>query len=125
MIFQKIKILSDENISPKVVTFLRENGLDILDVKEQGWLGKEDHELLNNAYRSKRFVLTHDSDFGTLAIHEGKNFHGIIYIRLKNCHPHNVIKMCHQLLDLKTDLTPGTLIVVEELRLRIRKFDVK
>ncbi|MFQ5823857.1 MAG: DUF5615 family PIN-like protein [bacterium] len=50
MIIQKIKILSDENISPKVVAFLREYGSDILDTKEQGWFGKEDEELLNIAY---------------------------------------------------------------------------
>jgi predicted nuclease of predicted toxin-antitoxin system len=124
MIFQKIKILSDENVSPKVVKFFRNNRIDVLDVKEQGWFGKEDHELLNIAYQSKRFVLTHDSDFGTLAIHEGQEFYGIIYLRLKNCHPQNVIKMCNQLLELKVDLAPETLIVVEEFRLRIRQFNM-
>ena len=32
-----VKILTDENISPKVVSFLRNVGLDVLDVKEQHW----------------------------------------------------------------------------------------
>ncbi len=41
MIIQKIKILSDENISPKVVAFLRECGIDILDTKEQSWFGNK------------------------------------------------------------------------------------
>ena len=124
MIFQKMKLLVDENISPKVVAFLRSHGIDVLDTKEQSWFGKEDEELLEIAYKEKRFVLTHDSDFGTLAIHEGKRYYGIIYIRVRYLHPQNVIRVCEQLLELKRELTPGTIIVVEEARLRIRKFDV-
>ena len=49
----------------KVVIHLRKIGVDILDVKEQEWFGKEDEILLNIAYQESRFVLTHD--FGTLA----------------------------------------------------------
>lgn len=67
-----IRILTDENISPKVKAFLRQYGLDILDTKEQQWFGKDDEDLLSIAYQEQRFVLTHDSDFGTLAINEGK-----------------------------------------------------
>ncbi|MBW2430389.1 MAG: DUF5615 family PIN-like protein [Deltaproteobacteria bacterium] len=37
MKLQDVKILADENISPKVVAFLRSAGLDVLDVKEQSW----------------------------------------------------------------------------------------
>lgn len=120
MIFQEVKVLADENISPKVVEFLRQKEIDVLDTKEQGWFGREDEELLNIAYRDQRFIFTHDSDFGTLAIHEGKKYYGIIYIRLKNLHPQNVIRVCNQLFQLKTELSPGTIIVVEEARLRIR-----
>lgn len=124
MIFNKIKVLADENVSPKIIAYFRQQGIDVLDTKEQGWFGKEDEELLNIAYKEKRFILTHDSDFGSLAIHEGKRYYGIIYIRVKNLHPKNVINVCKQLLEIKTKLIPGTLIVVEETRLRIRQFDV-
>ena len=72
-----IKILADENISPKVVAYLRSLGLDILDVKEQQWFGKPDADLLHIAFTEQRFVLTHDSDFGELAINEGKRCYGL------------------------------------------------
>jgi len=36
MRLQDVKILK-ENISPKVVRFLRDVGFDVLDVKEQHW----------------------------------------------------------------------------------------
>ena len=124
MLFQNIKILADENISPKIVAFFRSYGIDVLDVKEQGWFGKEDEELLDIAFQENRFVLTHDSDFGTLVIFQGKPYYGIVYIRLKNLHPQNVIEVCRQLIELKTEIKPGALIVVEESRLRIRQFNM-
>lgn len=117
-----IKILTDENISPKVVSFLRKNGFDVLDAKEQHWCGKDDEALLNTAYREQRFVMTHDSDFGTLAINEKKPYHGIIYLRVKNSKPGNVMKVCEQLFRLDIDFSPRTILVVEELRIRVRQF---
>jgi predicted nuclease of predicted toxin-antitoxin system len=80
MKLHSVKIFTDENISPKVVAFLRQCGYDILDTKEQQWYGKDDEDLLNIAYQEQRFVLTHDSDFGTLAINEGKPYCGILYL---------------------------------------------
>jgi hypothetical protein len=49
MKLHNVKIFTDENISPKVVAFLRQYGLDILDTKEQQWHGKDDEDLLNIA----------------------------------------------------------------------------
>ncbi len=63
-----IKILTEENISPKVAEFPRDICYDVLDVKEQRWYGREDEALLNIACRDHRFGLTHDSEFGILAI---------------------------------------------------------
>jgi predicted nuclease of predicted toxin-antitoxin system len=68
MKFLSLKILTDENISPKVVSFLREKGIDIIDTKEEKWHGREDEYLLEKAFEDNRFILTHDSDFGTLAV---------------------------------------------------------
>lgn len=121
MKFRNLKILADENVSPKVVSFFRQQGMNVLDTKEQHWYGKDDDKLLEYAYRQKRFVLTHDSDFGTLAINEGKKYYGIIYFRLRNLHPDNIIRVCQQLFILDTELFPGAILVVEEARMRIRQ----
>ena len=45
-----IKILADENVSSKVVVYLRNIGFDVLDIKEQHWFGKADADLLQIAY---------------------------------------------------------------------------
>jgi predicted nuclease of predicted toxin-antitoxin system len=111
--------LTDENISPRVVTFLRQRGLEVLDVKEHGWHGKEDTYLLKQAYLTHRVVLTHDADFGTLAINQGQEYYGIIYLRLRNLKVSNVIKVLDRLFIMEIEFQPGMLMVVEETRVRI------
>lgn len=116
----QIKILADENISPKVVAYLRTLNLDVKDVKEEGWCGKTDADLLEFAFHESRFVLTHDSDFGTLAIHAGKPCFGILYLRLRNLHPDNITSVCRRLFSLDTSVYAGTILVIEENRIRLR-----
>lgn len=120
MTFRELRLLADENISPKVVAFLRQQGLDVLDVKEQGWQGQDDETLLAKAYQDQRFVLTYDADFGRLAIHLGKPHYGILYLRLRNLRPDYVNRILAKLLAMDYSISPGTLIVVEDTRLRIR-----
>jgi predicted nuclease of predicted toxin-antitoxin system len=120
MRLQDVKILTDENISPKVVKFLRKVGLDVLDVKEQHWYGQNDEALLDIAYRDHRFVLTHDSDFGTLAVNKGKPYYGILYLRLKNLNSRNVIRVCGHVFRKDLDVSSGTILVIGETRIRIR-----
>jgi predicted nuclease of predicted toxin-antitoxin system len=97
MNLNQVMLLTDESISPKVVACLRHMGLDVLDAKEQLWHGTEDEELLTRAYGGERFILTHDSDFGTLAINQGKTCYGILYLRLKSMKSVNVIQACSDL----------------------------
>ena len=100
MKIQDIKFMTDENVSPKLVTFLRQQNIDVLDVKEQKWYGKVDEELIEIAFQEKRYIITHDSDFGTLAVNEGKRYYGITYIRLRNQNPRNVTKVFENLLSV-------------------------
>ncbi|MDU9049638.1 MAG: DUF5615 family PIN-like protein [Candidatus Electrothrix sp. Rat3] len=120
MRLHQIKLLADENISPKVVASLRQQGIDVLDTKEQMWQGATDEALLNIAYQEERFVLTHDSDFGTLAVNQGKPCYGILYLRLKNLKSANVSNVCTGLFQRDMEIIPHTLWVIEETRIRIR-----
>jgi predicted nuclease of predicted toxin-antitoxin system len=120
MKFRSLKILTDENISPRVVSFLRQKGTDVIDTKEEKWHGKDDEYLLEKAFSDNRFILTHDSDFGTLAIKEGKNYYGIVYLRIKIPKVINVIRVIDKLLSLDTELYEGNIIVVDDARIRIR-----
>jgi predicted nuclease of predicted toxin-antitoxin system len=64
--------------------------------------------------------ITHDSDFGTLAINQGEPCYGIFYLRLKNLKAVNVICTCENLFQKDLDIFPHTIWVIEETRIRIR-----
>ncbi|MCB1178268.1 MAG: DUF5615 family PIN-like protein [Leptospiraceae bacterium] len=81
MELKRYSFLSDENIHPDVVKYLRNQNIEIKDVKESGLSGKSDSYLLNLAFKENRIILTHDSDFGRLAILENAKFVGIIFLR--------------------------------------------
>ncbi len=115
-----LKILTDENISPKVVSFLREKGFDVIDAKEKGWQGAADKFLMAAAWEEKRFILTHDSDFGTLAINEGVPCYGIIYLRLKDLRVEKVKESLDKFLKVGKEISEGTIIILKDTQLRIR-----
>ncbi len=81
MILKECALLSDENLDPEVVAFLRGMGFDVLDVKEAILQGTSDLELLRMAFRRKRVIVTHDPDFGRLVVLESEPFVGIIFLR--------------------------------------------
>jgi len=120
MALHHLKILTDENISPRVVLFLREKGIDVVDVKEKGWQGADDTVLMAVALEEKRFILTHDSDFGTLAINEGVPCCGIIYLRLKGLRAEKVKESLDKFIELKKEISEGTIIVLQDRQVRIR-----
>ena len=120
MKISSLKLLTDENVSPRIVSFLQKKGIDVVDVKERGWHGNEDKYLMEIANKEKRLILTHDADFGTLAINEGIPCYGIIYMRLKNLKLTNVINVLEKLFVIDKDIHEKSLIVVEDTRLRIR-----
>jgi predicted nuclease of predicted toxin-antitoxin system len=81
MSLRELKFLADENINYIVVAYLREQGLDVEDIKELGLSGIDDQSVLAYAVKNERVVITQDSDFGTLSIVEQQPFLGIIYLK--------------------------------------------
>lgn len=71
-------LVADANIAVAVVRFLRSQGIDVVSAREEGWQFYEDKEILANAHTMNRYVLTHDSDFGKLAVYQKQL---IIYVQ--------------------------------------------
>jgi predicted nuclease of predicted toxin-antitoxin system len=99
-------LLADENVHPDVIVFLREVGLDVASVSEQGQFGLPDTQVLQQATEAGRAVLTHDSDFGGLAL-MGAQFIGIIYIRPGHIHADFTIKTINAIRDNAPEVTPS------------------
>ena len=121
MRFLELELLADENISPRVVTYLRHRGINILDVKESGLNGSTDNDLMRLAFNENRYVLTHDADFGTLSINSGSPCYGVLYLRLQRPSALNVIEVLTRFCDMNIEVAPNTMIVVSEGRIRIRE----
>src|SRR3972149_5874885 len=81
--------LVDENVAPRVTAFLRGRG-NVRDVKEEGWFGLSDEELLSIAQREGRIIITYDVNFAALKKLEQEH-PGVIFLRLRNLRPEAVV----------------------------------
>lgn len=117
-------LLADENVNPDVVAFLREAGLDVVSIAEQGKFGISDAQVLQQATEAGRVVLTHDSDFGGLAL-MGAKFIGIIYIRPGHIRADFTKKTLEAIRDNAPDVTPLFILVAERIgdtvKIRVRQ----
>jgi len=118
-------LLADENIHPDVIIFLRKAGLDIDSVAEQGKWGLPDSQVLQQATQAGRVVLTHDSDFGGMAIF-GAEFIGIIYLRPGHIQAQFTVKTLEAIRDNAPEVTSPFILVAERtgdtVKIRVRQF---
>ncbi len=118
--------LTDENIHPAIVQSLRKYGCDVFDVKEEGLSGNTDTFLLSLATNQNRVVLTHDSDFGTLVIADGKPFIGIVYLKPGHILPQFTLQSLEAVFK-EIDFIENPFIIVAKhngttTRVRVRQF---
>jgi predicted nuclease of predicted toxin-antitoxin system len=120
-----LPLLADENISPDVVAALRERGKDVRSAASDGFSGRSDVDVLRHAHQQGRVVVTHDADFGTLAVNVGEPIVGIIHLRPGHIRPDVVMASRIALDALEVEVTPPFIVVAErrndQLRVRIRQ----
>ena len=103
---------------------LAAKGKQIVSVRAEGLAGRQDREILRHAHGRGWVVVTHDSDFGSLAIRIGEPYTGIIYLRPGHIAPSFVLKMLEALETASLDAVPPFLVVAERreeiIRVRLR-----
>ena len=123
-----LSLLTDENIDRQIVIYLRGAGISVEDVKEEGLVGSEDVALLRLAMSESRVIVTHDSDFGTLAVTGGEPHHGIIYLRPGHIRPEFTIETLQTLFAQDLEVAPPFIIVAVrsggQVRIRIRQREI-
>ena len=119
MKFNTLKLLADENVSKKIVQFLKQQNIDIVSVEERGWVSKTDIELLQYAFDEQRFIFTYDSDFGELVFKHKQALFGIIYMRLRKTA--NVIQMLQSLIQSDLDIKAGMIVVIDDNKIRTKQ----
>lgn len=113
----KVKFLTDENVSPKVVKAMRAKGYDIKDIKEEKLFGISDHQVLTLAKKENRAIITYDKDFANLLNHPLQSHRGVILLRYSALTPNNLIEKFLPLLDslIKRKLLDNLIIVFDDL----------
>jgi predicted nuclease of predicted toxin-antitoxin system len=114
-----MRILADENFPRPILQALREQGHDINSVKET-MRGATDREVLEQAQKDERLVVTFDKDFGELAFRFGlPATSGVILFRLSGDGPE--ADNARALAALARPLEwAGNFAVVTDDRIRIR-----
>jgi predicted nuclease of predicted toxin-antitoxin system len=119
-----LPLLTDENVHPDVVQGLRARGKDVRTVVDEGLRGSDDVVILRRAHSTGRVVVTHDADFGKLAIQADEPYTGIVFLRPGHISPSFVLGALAALEASSITVTPPFIAVVErkedQVRVRIR-----
>ena len=109
-------------IAPVTVEWLKKQGHDAKHLSEEGLHKLSDREIFDKADRGKRTVLTTDLDFGEIAMSTSSTKISVIIFRQEDRTPSSINKYLEKIInDTEVDLEKGTIITVQEGRIRIRR----
>jgi predicted nuclease of predicted toxin-antitoxin system len=121
-----MKFLLDENISPALADLLKNIGYEARHVIEVGYNMTSDFKIAEFAATTGEIIVTHDTDFGTILALTGQNRPSVILIRWQSITTLLIFEFLEKyLLELEEDLQKGSLVVVEDNKIRIRLLPLK
>ena len=121
-----MKLLADVGISMGTVRALRQQGHDIVHLREEGLQRLPDPEIMEKARDEERVVLTFDLDFADLLALGLSDSPSVVIFRLRDETPASVNPRLLEVLDeRREELEKGALIVVEESRYRMRRLPIE
>jgi predicted nuclease of predicted toxin-antitoxin system len=114
-----MRLLVNENVTGSVIDQLRQNGHDVLSVKES-MRSEIDEVILARAQAEDRIVVTHDKDFGELAFRSRlPATSGVVLLRLSGSDPAADNARVVDALESRSDWA-GHFSVVTDDRIRVR-----
>jgi predicted nuclease of predicted toxin-antitoxin system len=114
-----MRFLLNENVSGTVIQELRQQGHDVISVKES-MRSEADRVILARAQKEQRIIVTHDKDFGELAFRSKLAAScGIILFRLAGSNPDRDTRRILAALEGRSDWM-GHFSVVTDDRIRMR-----
>lgn len=124
MKLREFPLVTDENVDPDVVAGLRQLGFDVIDVVESGRAGGTDVDVIRGATAQGSVVVSHDADFGTLAILQHEPIVGLVFLRPGHIDPQFTLATIQALLTTDPDVTPPFVLVAKrsgnQVNIRVR-----
>lgn len=117
-----MKLLANENFPAASVALLRRLGYEVTSIGEDN-PSIADEEVMEIAIAQGSTILTFDRDYGELIFKHGyQPPGGVIYFRTDPLYPEYPAEIAHQLIRSSDFEFAGTLTVVNEGKIRQRKY---
>ena len=114
-----MKFLVDVGIGKKVENWLKENGFDVLSVRDIDSRAK-DSQILRWAIDQQRMIISMDKDFGELVYNSGMHHAGVLILRLEDADGDTKVEVTKKILAEYYDKIESYFCVFQDGRLRIR-----
>jgi len=120
-----LKFKLDENLGKAVKKFFSDSGHDVKSVFDENIQGSSDELIFQICQEEKRCLVTLDLDFANIIRFPPDKSSGIVVLKPSGEIRFNILKMLTQnCLDfLSGNKAEGNLMIVEETRIRIHKFE--
>lgn len=121
-----MRLLLDENLSPRLADLLRAAGHDIVHVRDLGLTSAPDERVMAVAANDRRVLVSADTDFGTLLARTGAAVPSVILLRRASGRraSEQAVLLTDNLPAVEADLDAGAVVVLGEQAIRIRRLPI-